>query len=289
MTNSPFAGIGPLLEGSYHGLDAAGACLMQPALRTRIRSAARLTLRQWAAVRLPLDDLEQEICVRVLRRVRDSHGLPMPSGNRSAERDLAWTMRVFINAARDALRHEYRRTGPLVLERAHESDSETSDGLREGVAPEGTDDAVMGAESVQELGRVLDQIVPTHALAWIALRLPSLVSRERVQRASEYRGKGVTAVGGVLREGDELWERWTECRDRFIKERSARLTLAWLMRSSSTLSPESWFEATPDQARKGMETVGRWERRGHAAVVEGLSGGAEPPTGEGRSPEGGRR
>lgn len=134
------------------------------------------------------------------------------------------------------------------------------------------EDAVIAADSA----RVVDAAVrsgrmrPCHRLAWICLEQPWALDDATIDQAAD----------GLARSPEEtsaLLDRWLSLSHRGDDDRSARLSLAWILRCDAPLvdddllaSALAWKAVDPDGADRARDLVRVWVRRARTVVARGV-------------------
>lgn len=259
--------LAPLLRGGWHGLEAAWKALERcSTLIERIVASRYHKFGRNCRVLEDQGDLLTYTVCDLLEKAERKKGLALPPG--WDQPDLTpWLASVVSRQAVDVLRRLGRQE-------------------RERLTPEGDTDAVgaalLGGEAVgastpganldiqrahEAIRSLLERgdVPPVQALAWVLLSQPRLLTREWVDRASGLVHQGrVETQRGVMREPEETWTLLCDWLPRHAldpRSRDSRRELAWILRSEDNGSPDSWRSGSPDEVRKAMDTLRKWENR----------------------------
>ncbi len=121
-------------------------------------------------------------------------------------------------------------------------------------------------------------VPPVQALAWVLLSRTRLLTREWVERASGLAHQGRAGTRrGLAREPDETWALLCDWLHRHAldpRSRASRRELAWILRTDDNSSAEVWRARAPDEVRKALDTLRKWENRFRPLVRAQLEEGS---------------
>jgi DNA-directed RNA polymerase specialized sigma24 family protein len=259
--------LAPLLHEGWAGPEAAWKALERcSSVIMRVVAARYHKYGRYCRVLEDQGDLLTYTVCDLLEKAERKKGLALPVG--WDQPDLTpWLASVVSRQAIDVLRRLGRQE-------------------RERLTPEGDTDAVgaalLGGEGaaaptpgarldVQRAHEAIRSLLergdvpPVQALAWVLLAQPRLLTREWVDRASGLVHQGrVDTQRGVMREPEETWTLLCDWLPRHALDprgRDSRRELAWILRSEDNGSPDSWRSGSPDEVRKAMDTLRKWENR----------------------------
>lgn len=257
----------PILRGAPHDPSAVWAVITRHAefglgaVRQVLARQRDVLARHGGSADLAAGEVFGWACERLVARVRKPPpGLPVSERRDGSPGDAtAWLRKVWANLARDWCKAERRRW-------AREARLDEARPPAPPPPPPAWDDAQL--RSLQNLlknpGR--SGVSPTHVLAYLCLKTPDAVVRQRVDDAAAFDAAAGSRSGdkGLARSASDTWTHLQDWRDRYDGATStaeARATLAWILRSGDAGDPRTWRARDYAAMRTATNTVSRWASR----------------------------